>query len=361
MPEPVVSRAEAYAAQARVLAVRASIVFVIGNVIALGMWLAHGYRDFDHQWVYSLAISLSTWCLIDGGRVWLVPTRAQRFPTGWRAPALVLGGIMLGYLAGTAVGDWYSGNSTWELARQSPRALLAILGFTVMAGVSFSYYYYSRGLLAHHVAQAEEARRLAAETQLKLLESQLEPHMLFNTLANLRVLIALDPPRAQAMLDRLIAFLRATLSASRSIRHPLHAEFSRTADYLDLMQVRMGNRLQCHLDLPADLADLPVPTLLLQPLVENAIKHGIEPSLQGGRIDVTARREGRVLVLQVHDTGVGLGASPGSPADAAAGGFGLTQVRQRLATLYGAGAQLTLAAAESGQGTVATLQIPIET
>jgi signal transduction histidine kinase len=355
-----VSRAEAYSAQVRVLALRAAVVFGINHLIAAGMWLAHGLRDFDQQWVYSQAIGLSIWCLIDGGRVWLMPTRQQRFPTGWRAPALVLGGIALGYLCGSALGDWYSGNSTWELARQSPRALLAILAFTVMAGVGFSYFYYSRGLLAHHAAQAEEARRLAAETQLKLLESQLEPHMLFNTLANLRVLIAIDPPRAQAMLDRLIAFLRATLSASRSVRHPLHAEFSRIADYLDLMQVRMGPRLQCHLDLPADLADLPVPTLLLQPLVENAIKHGIEPSLPGGRIDVTARRQGQVLVLQVCDTGVGLASQPASAPDAtASGGFGLTQVRQRLATLYGAGAHLRLAAAETGHGTVATLQLPI--
>src|SRR2546428_7082195 len=119
------------------------------------------------------------------------------------------------------------------------------------------------------------AKHSAAESKLKLLESKLEPHMLFNTLANLGVLIGTDPPRAQAMLDRLIAFLRATLEASRSGSHPLAAEFARIADYLELMQVRMGARLRSRLELPDDLAALPVPPLLLQPLVENAIQHGL--------------------------------------------------------------------------------------
>ncbi|MCM2355983.1 MAG: histidine kinase, partial [Arenimonas sp.] len=196
----------------------------------------------------------------------------------------------------------------------------------------------------------------AAENQLKLLESQLEPHMLFNTLANLRVLIALDPPRAQAMLDRLIAFLRATLNASRVGTHTLAAEFERLDDYLALMAVRMGPRLQVAFDLPQDLRALPVPPLLLQPLVENSIQHGLEPQVEGGRIEVGARREGSRLVLTVRDSGVGLSAAPPSHGTH----FGTQQVRDRLAALYGDGAAFTLAPAPEG-GTLARITIPLET
>ena len=102
-----------------------------------------------------------------------------------------------------------------------------MLLMSMVPGAIATWIFYTRGRMAAIEAQAQQAQRQAAEAQLKLLESQLEPHMLFNTLANLRVLIALDPPRAQAMLDQLIAFLRATLSASRVGRHALGAEFSR--------------------------------------------------------------------------------------------------------------------------------------
>ena len=167
--------------------------------------------------------------------------------------------------------------------------LMLSLGFTVSA----VYFLYSRGRLAALQAAAEAAQRSAAEAQLKLLQSQLEPHMLFNTLANLRVLIGADPVRAQTMLDRLIAFLRATLAASRSGSHALADEFARIDDYLALMAVRMGARLAVRIELPAALRELPVPALLLQPLVENAIRHGLEPKVDGGRIEVRARARRR--------------------------------------------------------------------
>ncbi|MBK6470569.1 MAG: histidine kinase [Betaproteobacteria bacterium] len=206
-------------------------------------------------------------------------------------------------------------------------------------------------------AEAEAAQRQAAENQLRLLQSQLEPHMLFNTLANLRVLIGLDSQRAQAMLDHLINFLRATLNASRLATHPLAAEFRHLDDYLALMAIRMGPRLAVQLQLPDAQATLPVPPLLLQPLVENAIKHGLEPRVDGGRIEIAARREGGLLRLTVLDTGVGLRAS----AATASTGFGLEQVRARLATLYGTRATLTLEPADLTEGgTLATLTLPLD-
>jgi LytS/YehU family sensor histidine kinase len=188
------------------------------------------------------------------------------------------------------------------------------------------------------------------------LQAQLEPHMLFNTLANLRVLIGIDAVRAQAMLDRLIAFLRATLSASRVGTQALSAEFERLGDYLALMQVRMGPRLQFAFDLPHDLRETPVPPLLLQPLVENCIAHGLEPKIEGGRIDVCAARDGAVLVLTVRDSGIGL-----QPAAATQGTrFGTQQVRDRLGALYGARASFALGPAADG-GTEARITLPLKT
>jgi LytS/YehU family sensor histidine kinase len=202
--------------------------------------------------------------------------------------------------------------------------------------------------------------------------------MMFNTLANLRVLIGLDPPRAQAMLDHLIAYLRSTLTASRAGQHPLADEFDRLSDYLALMAIRMGPRLQVTLDLPEELRDVPVPPLLLQPLVENAIHHGLEPCVAGGHIAVRAWRSrtgiptdsatgstlGGHLHLQVSDTGQGTAvahssSSTGTNTSPSTGtGFGLAQVRERLATTYGPGASLTLIA-NKPTGTSANVQIPL--
>ncbi len=222
----------------------------------------------------------------------------------------------------------------------------------ISAGVSF--FFYSRGREQVRQRQLAAAQRDATQAKLRLLESQLEPHMLFNTLANLRVLIGIDPPKAQAMLDQLIGFLRATLNASRADLHPLTAEFERVDDYLALMKIRMGERLRTHLDLPPELATHPVPPLLLQPLVENAIKHGLEPHVDGGSLRVRAAHNAGQLILTVRDTGAGLN----TPA-ADGTRFGLAQVRERLTTLYGAQATLTLeAAADSEGGTLATLRLP---
>jgi sensor histidine kinase YesM len=136
----------------------------------------------------------------------------------------------------------------------------------------------------------------------------------------------------------------------------LQDEFERLGDYLALMAVRMGPRLSVRTDLPAALRGLPVPPLLLQPLVENCIRHALEPKVQGGRIDLSAERDGDVLVLRVRDTGIGLANVPPSNGTR----FGLRQVRERLAALYGAHASLTLeeAAGDEG-GTLATVRLPL--
>jgi hypothetical protein len=307
-------------------------------------------RPYEVPLLYSLSIGTSTWALIDFGRH-LFPSAA---PTGWPAGIagllLPLGGMVLGYVLGTLAADSWFGWSSWSgLGRAQLRASIII---TVLAGVAGTYYFYSKSRSLYLKARVDEASHQATDARLRLLETQLEPHMLFNTLANLRALIGTDPQRATAMLDRIIAYLRATLSASRAGTHSLGTEFERLRDYLELMAVRMGPRLRYTLELPAELRDCPVPALLLQPLVENSIQHGLEPKVDGGSVSVQARRDAGLLVLEVIDTGVGPGKPPSSNA-----GFGLTQVRERLATAYGAQAAVSLAANETG-GSKATISLP---
>ncbi len=333
------------------------ITSVFCCVIALALTLA-GHGAWDVQLVYSLAIGLTAWLFIELGRLLL--GRDGSWPRGWRGVLVVALGSSCGLVLGSLAGDAYSGQP--QPLWRSPW-LASTLAITALATAAITFFFHSRARVQRLELQAAQAQRDAAQARLALLQAQLEPHMLFNTLANLRVLVASDPARAQAMLDHLIAWLRATLGASRSTLHPLADEFARVQDYLALIAVRMGPRLRHTLELPAELDPLPVPALVLQPLVENAIRHGLEPQVGGGEVRIAARRlppgaGPALLQLTVCDDGAGLPA----PGSARAGGthFGLAQVRERLATLYGAAGTLELIATPQG-GTRATVTFPLKT
>jgi len=326
-------------------------------------------ESFADDLVYAACIAAIVQCLVAGGRHMLAYQRrrqgrddadadadaARNWP-GWRwmLPWVVVS-VVIGYFAGIRIGDVLLGIRYIPiLVAHDARTVMISIAVALMPAGFLTYVFYARNRMAAIELRAEAAQRTAAESQLKLLESQLEPHMLFNTLANLRVLIGHDPLRAQAMLDHLIGFLRSTLAASRAGSHTLSAEFARISDYLALMQIRMGPRLQIQLDLPQQLSAYQVPPLLLQPLVENAIKHGLEPKVSGGRVVVTAERHASHLVLTVRDTGVGLDAQAHHGAR-----FGLQQVRERLFTLYGPAGTLALRPAHNEDGgTLAVVTLP---
>jgi hypothetical protein len=338
---------------------RHGVQVVLFNTVLWLLQLFSGtnrWADWDISFVYVQAIGCSIWLIIEFGRIPLLK-EGQGWPTLPRSILLVVGGVVGGWLVGSTIGDWYCGCSEFNRVWSSPNRLRTTIIFTLGASVVATYFFYSRGKAMMQSEQIAKAERDATLAKLALLQSQLEPHMLFNTLANLRVLISLDPPRAQAMLDRLIAFLRATLTASRTQAHSLAAEFERLDDYLQLMAMRMGPRLQARFDLPEELRGLEVPPMLLQPLVENSIQHGLEPKVEGGRVEVSARREGDVLLLEVRDTGVGVDGAPASNGTK----FGLKQVRERLHTLYGEAASLALEPADEaeGGGTRARVRLPI--
>jgi signal transduction histidine kinase len=320
------------------LAQHGLIVAAFCLAIALGLWGLRSGAQLDVQLVYSFASGLVSWLFIDLGRFFVDRDSPYQFPRGWRAVALILAGCILGFVLGRLVGDAYSGHSTWEGFQDKTNMSLNFFVLSIVAGGAISYFFYATGKSHYLRSELEASQRQATEAQLQLLQSQLDPHMLFNTLANLRALIATDPPRATHMLDRLNDYLRSTLKASRTTEHSLNVEFDRLRDYLELMQIRMGERLRYTLDLPAELAQHKVPPLVLQSLVENAIVHGLEPKVGGGEIHISAQSQAGQLVLQVRDTGVGFD-SANTPE-----GFGISQVRERLLTRYGQQATIHLVA-----------------
>ena len=209
----------------------------------------------------------------------------------------------------------------------------------------------------HHVRElnALESRVHEADLRLGVLQAQVEPHFLFNTLASVRALVRQDPAQAEATLDALVDFLRATIPKLREDRG-LHATLGQQLDlcssYLALMQVRMGGRLTYDVRADEALRAAPFPPSLLITLVENAIKHGIEPRPGPGRIEIDAVREGDALRVQVRDDGAGL--QPGLST-----GVGLANVREQLAARYGARAAFVLSPAAEGRGVCAEIRVPL--
>ena len=361
VPPPLDSTPERFTA-VNLLTHGAQVALV--NLAIAGLIATINGGRFGHTLLYAQCIGLSIWLVVELGRQ-LHPWRTQRWPTGWRGPALIAIACTLGYAAGVTVADAIFGYSSWRDYLHSPTQLMRDFGPTVVFCAIVAAGFWARGQAREQRERIAAATHAATLARLTLLQSQLEPHMLFNTLANLRALIGTDPQRAQEMLDRLIAFLRATLAASRLAEHPLADEFARIADYLALMQVRMGDRLHAHLALPPELAAIAVPPLLMQPLVENAIKHGLEPQRGVGELRVDAKLDGTTLVLVVVDSGRGLeasavAASRGRDPIHGGSGFGLAQIRERLHTLHGDAATFTLAPRAEG-GTRAEIRLPVPT
>jgi hypothetical protein len=195
---------------------------------------------------------------------------------------------------------------------------------------------------ARQQEQIATASRLLAEARLRALQAQIEPHFLYNTLANVLSLIDTRPEQARHMLARFIDYLRASLAASRAESATLGGELDQVSAYLDVLAVRMGERLRYQIESNPACRLLPIAPMLLQPLVENAVMHGIEPKLEGGEIVVRTRVEDGTLCVEVADSGMGLenivNATPPRPG----GGVGLSNLRERIRQLHGPQAQLQL-------------------
>jgi sensor histidine kinase YesM len=210
----------------------------------------------------------------------------------------------------------------------------------------------TRAQAADAVAADEGLKRQLAEAQLKTMQAQVEPHFLFNTLASVDYLIETDPARASRMQKNLIQYLRAAVPQMRQASSTLGQEMALCRSYLEILKVRMDDRLQFAITMPAGLSTAAFPPMMLQTLVENSIKHGLEPKPEGGALMLNADVVDGNLRVAVSDTGLGFGA-----AGSGGGGVGLNNVRERLKALFGARSRLTIEP-NSPSGTIATIVVP---
>jgi signal transduction histidine kinase len=307
------------------------LVLAINTAIAVFLWAVTGW-DFWPTLIHSQAIGLSI-LLFQYVGSWLLPTAGE-----WLVTAISL---PLGAALGTVVGAAFSGMSPLLLFTNG-HPTVATLASAIVFGVAVTAFFSYRARMLAGAAQLrdeqlrrESAGRALAEAELKLLQAQIEPHFLFNTLSHVLQLVDEDPARAKRMLLNFTVYLRGSLRRTRSGATTLGEELDLVRAYLEIQAVRMGERLTWTVDCPEALRVRPLPPLLLQPLVENALRHGLEPKRGGGRIAVSAVREGDALILEVRDDGMGL--EPHRPP-----GVGLTNVRERVRAISGGAGSVTL-------------------
>lgn len=270
-------------------------------------------------------------------------------------------GIPLGFVAGFVLATWLTGLSLAQVLQQHPQSLLIAGATALLFGVMGTWHFHDQALAAAAQAEARaerlariEQQALTTQAELARLQAQIEPHFLFNTLSNVVSLIDSQPAAARDMLLNLTALLRTSLARSRRESVTLAEELELLRAYLGIMAIRMGPRLQWAIEADNEVLVAQLPPLLVQPLVENAIRHGLEPKPAGGHLTIRCAREGDAVAIRVEDDGLGLdGATPTTGH-----GLGLANIRQRLDTNYGDRASLELTSHASG-GVCARLQLPI--
>ena len=248
------------------------------------------------------------------------------------------------------------------------RGLLGDLGATLM--ILLIAYLLATKIVVRKVAQADAKVRTAedaagraamerqlVQAQLQVLQAQVEPHFLFNTLAAVDYLIETDPARASQMQKKLITYLRSALPQMRQESSTLGRELRLIRSYLDLIKMRIEERLEVEVEVADFLESAEFPPMMLQSLVENAIKHGIEPKPEGGKVSVSAKIQRGMLWVEVRDTGVGVVDTERLEAPTSGGGIGLQNIRERLAVLYPGKGRLTLMSDDS-TGTVVRIGVP---
>jgi signal transduction histidine kinase len=350
---------------------RTALFGAIGVLAGASFGASHGLfvRDVGEGVEVSLATSLANLVLIGAGPLLAAFIRHRGWPRAVEQVAIVAA-IITGIVLGVTADDWASqlhdslmaahghhgdgAAAAPEDAHMFVRRLLDLsrdLLLLLIIGGGFALPSY----FTEKKRWAEYSRRAETDLRLTVLQAQVEPHFLFNTLASVRSLVATDPGRAAQTIDALARHLRATLPKFRAetgvATSTLAEQFAICASYLELMRLRIGERLTVALDLPPELGDAPFPPLLLISLVENAVKHGVEP--RPGPVQVTLRAralDADRLEVVVEDSGAGLALGMGT-------GTGLENVRAQLLTRFGAAASFELAGRESG-GVRARLVVP---
>lgn len=328
-----------------------ALVAVVSTLIAVLLTLLQDKASWLEELVTSNLIGFSIYgCIqalqhLGGHRFGLAPTLVIAVPLGFVIGAEI--GTLFGYcqfinsLVANPIREWRSISINLLLS-------VSAAAFIVVSSTAARY----RLELEIEKRRLAESSRSQVVAELALLQAQIEPHFLFNTLAHVQSAIEQDPATGKEILENLIRYLRGTLRRTRNAQSTLSEECDLIAALLAIASIRLGPRLRFHLQIPDELGKAVLPPLLVQPLVENAIKHGIEPAIDGGEIRIEGQRIDDTLVLRVVDTGVGMGT-------AGPEGIGLANVRARLSSLYGEAGRLTLHP-HAVRGVIAELRLPLK-
>ena len=310
------------------------LTLLFNSLIAIFVSLLIGHNSFKVSFIYSQSIGLSIFCAAMGLTIIRDLDKPDIFS--------FIVSIPLGGIIGVTIANWIIGIDLHLIITHDPNLLVILLACTVAFGTIVSYFLHARNIIMENSIALREAslQQLASEKQLmeahlKLLQAQIEPHFLFNTLSNVLSLIDEEPKRASMMLENFTQYLRVSLRRIRHEEATLKDELDLLQTYLDIHTIRMGERLQYRIKVPGIFHTISLPPLLLQPLVENAIKHGLAPKLEGGTISISATTKAHKLDIAIVDTGIGLQGEHGT-------GMGLNNVRARLRAYYGNQAKMII-------------------
>ncbi|MBW1705589.1 MAG: histidine kinase [Deltaproteobacteria bacterium] len=326
---------------------------VFNTIIAIFLTSIKFGAGFVTNFIFSQCVGISICSCILTALYFLKPaSRAAQLIT-------VIIAMITGSVVGQLLGSIFSGMNPFIALHERPGHIIQAILMAILFGTIITHFFFSREKISatETLVQEEKIKRLtiekkAAETHLRLLQAQIEPHFLFNTLSNILSLLETDLEKGKSMLVDLNHYLRTTLSKARADITTLGQEMEMIQAYLNIYKIRMGNRLNYSIEVPERLRDLPFPPMLAQPLVENAIKHGLEPRIEGGEILIMAEQEKDILRLEIADTGLGF--NEGSIPDT-----GLTNIRERLQTLYDDNKGRLLLEENQPSGLKAVIEVPI--
>ncbi|MFV2056551.1 MAG: sensor histidine kinase [Thiohalomonadales bacterium] len=336
-----------------------TITLLFNSVIAFLLYRLLFEDSFLNNLIVSQLIGLSIFGSLHG----VYQFRHHYFQQSNISFAVTLLSLIIGSVAGVSLVAIFSvivnGITITDFFIARYDLVFQYLFFAFLFGAVIIHYFMSRETLSRATIELQEHKlsilaneKTIVEGELKLLQSQIEPHFLINTLSNVIGLIENEPRRSKILLESLSHYLRATLEYTRRDSAVIKDELNMITAYLDIFKERMGDRLKFNIEVDQQLYHLPFAPMLLQPIVENAIRHGIDPLINGGEIFIKGRYDNQKIIFLIEDNGGGLEQESGD-------GVGLTNVQQRLKALYGNEASLDLQNTQP-TGLRVTIAIPHE-
>ncbi|MCP4115547.1 MAG: hypothetical protein GY737_09105 [Desulfobacteraceae bacterium] len=331
-------------------------IYLTSVLLVSAMVAAFTAFDYGEDFATNMIIGQSIGTTMFGAAVAVLFVLRRTGPFVQMAAAMAA--MATGAVAGIFLGTLAAGKNVHLFFEPRKELFLEVIILSIITGFLFRYILTSQKRISDALAaiQHEKIKRLTIEkqvieTNLRLLQAQIEPHFLFNTLSNILTLLDTDLENGKLMLEDLTAYLRITLSKTREETTTLGQEIDMIRAYLNIFKIRMGDRLDFTIEVPGDLRHLRLPPMLIQPLVENAIEHGLEPKIEGGGIWVSARDQNGRLAIEVKDSGLCFHKNNHD------WGVGLTNIRERLQALYDDRAALTFEE-NSPSGLTVTIEVP---